>query len=357
MTEGLHGGELEWVIAARRKVPVESLTSFANTVAPVMPRQVFDLRREFRRLYLYSPRDPLEVRQAIGKFSAVSSDSVVVGAGSTELIHLFFQTISPGHVIIPVPTYSEYASAAKQWDCPTTLVKLTPDFDLDLEAISEVITHKTRAIVVCNPNNPTGRLYTPAKLLALARLADAAGAYLLIDEAYLGFVPDDRSHSMAAQTRRHRVVVVDSVSKLSGAPSLRVGWMIGPPAFLRGLSRRRVPGTLSNLSLWLVGPLLAATAHRHSMQRLIARERGYLEKELSRISGLTVTPSDCNFILVRLSRDGPDSNQLSDRLGKKGLVIRAAGNISGLNRRYFRVTVRTHADNVKLVHALRRALT
>jgi threonine-phosphate decarboxylase len=356
LSEGLHGGELEWVVAARHGIPVDRLTSFANTVAPIIPAQVYDLQRMFRRLYLYSPRDPVDVRRTIGKFSGVPPDRVLVGAGSTELIHLFFQTLSPGHVIIPVPTYSEYASAARKWGSPSTLVKLAPDFDLDLDAIDAAVTKRTRAIVVCNPNNPTGRLYTKTKLSALARLADDAGAYLLVDEAYLCFVPHHRRHSMAAETRRHRAAVLDSLSKLSGAPSLRLGWMIGPPPLLRELRRKKVPGTVSNLSLWLADSLLLASSQRETMQRLIARERAYLEAQLSKISGLAITPSDCNFILLRLTRRGLNSDQLFDRLAAKGLVIRAAGNIPGLDRRYFRVTVRTHRDNLKLVRALRGEL-
>ena len=356
MTEGLHGGELEWVVAARQRVAVDDLTSFANTVAPIIPKEVYDLRRLFHRLYLYSPRDPVDVRRTIGRYSGVSPDRVLIGAGSTELLHLFFQTISPGHVIIPVPTYSEYASAAKKWNCPASLVRLTPEFDLDLDAISAAVTKKSRAIIVCNPNNPTGRLYAPSKLTALARLADEAGALLLIDEAYLCFVPHHRKHSMAAQTGRHKLVVVDSLSKLSGAPSLRLGWMIGSPRVLRTMSRKKIPGTVSNLSLWLADSLLSAGTHRAGLLRSISQEREYLESELSRISGLVVTPSDCNFILVRLDHQKFDSNQLFDRLARKRLVIRAAGNIPGLDRRYFRVTVRTHPDNVMLVRALRGAL-
>jgi threonine-phosphate decarboxylase len=356
LSEGLHGGELEWVVAKRQGVSIDRLTSFANTVSPEIPRPVRDLRDRFRQLYLYAPRDPAIVRRAIARFSSVSPDQVLVGAGSTELIHLFFQTIAPGHVVIPVPTYSEYASAAKKWGCPSTLVPMTPTFDLDLAAIRSAVTARTRAIILCNPNNPTGKLYSHGTLSSLVRLADQTGATLLVDEAYLCFVRGGFSRSMSTETARHNVIVVDSLSKLSGAPSLRLGWMVARSSRLRAFAAKKVPGTVGNLALWLTEPLLRDRAHQLAIRALIARERRFLERGLSALPGLRVFPSDCNFILVRMETRRMDADQLFERLARRGLVIRAAGNIPGLSHRYFRVTVRKHPDNLKLLRALRATL-
>jgi len=356
VSEGLHGGELEWVVAKRHRVSVDRLTSFANTVSPIIPRSVYDLREQFRRLYLYAPRDAVDVRASIASYYGVHANDVLLGAGSTELIHLFFQAIAPAHVVIPVPTYSEYASAAQRWGCRTTLVPMTSDFQLDLPAIRRAVTPRTRAIILCNPNNPTGRFYRRNTMDALVRLADRSGATLLVDEAYLCFVNARHAFSMSRSATRHNVVVVDSLSKLSGAPSLRLGWMVARPTLLRRLGKLKVPGTIGNLALWMTPGLLRDRGHQRHVRSLIARERAYLERQLQRIPGLTVFPSDCNFILLRLQRPGIDADRLFERMAERRLVIRAAGNIPGLDRHFFRVTVRTHPDNVKLVTALRALL-
>jgi threonine-phosphate decarboxylase len=357
LSEALHGGELEWVVAKQQGVPIGRLTSFANTVSPEISPQVNNLRHRFRELYLYAPRDPDTPRRAIAKSFSVETRQVLIGSGSTELIHLFFQVISPGHVVIPVPTYSEYALAAKKWGCPTTLVPMTARFDLDLKAIQSAITDDTRAIILCNPNNPTGKLYTRDALESVIRLADRSGATLLVDEAYLCFAKGGFVRSLSGAASRHNVVLVHRLSKLSGAPSLRLGWMISSPSRIREFAERKVPGTVGNLALWLTEPLLRDRTYRRRIQAFIERERQFLEKELSDIAGLCVFPSDCNFILIRLDARGMDSNLLFNQLARQHLVIRAAGNIPGLDRRYFRVTVRKHQDNLKLIRAIRVALT
>lgn len=357
MKDGLHGGELEWVVARRHRVSIDRLTSFANTVSPVIPRAVYDLRHRFRRLYLYSPRDPVDVRETIAAHYRIAPDEVLIGAGSTELIHLFFQTISGNHVVIPVPTYSEYVTAARKWGCPMSLVPLTADFDLDLTAIRRALTPRTRAIIVCNPNNPTGRLYSRRTMNALVEIADRANATVFVDEAYLCFVRTSSAFSMSRAARHHNVVVVDSLSKLSGAPSLRLGWMVAQPRRLKKFAERKVPGTVGNLALWMTPGLLSDRSHQRKVRDLIARERHFLEGHLREIRGLTVFPSDCNFILLRLDRAGLDADELFERLARKRLVIRAAGNIPGLDRHYFRITVRQHSDNVKLLRALRVLLS
>jgi threonine-phosphate decarboxylase len=356
VTGGLHGGELEWVVAQRRGVPIDRLTSFANTVSPIMPTAVFDLRRRFSQLYLYAPREPAEARKAIAKFSSVSPDQILVGAGSTELIHLFFQTIAPGHVVIPVPTYSEYASAANRWGCPITFVPMRRDFELDLERIKQAVNRKTRAIILCNPNNPTGRLYARTTMDSLVRLADQTKATVLVDEAYLCFVHPSKAYSMALRTKKHNVVVIDSMSKLSGAPSLRLGWMVANRHRISTFGVRKIPGTIGNLALWLAPSILADRAHARKIRKMIARERQFLEDRLSKIRGLTVFHSDCNFILVRLNSSRGNTDELFEHMAERLLVIRAAGNIPGLNKRFFRVTVRTHSDNLKLVRALNELL-
>src|SRR5690242_17522717 len=108
----LHGGEVEWAVSEKFKIPITEIISFASTVSPIIPESVESLSRKFSQLHLYPARNHSKLKQAIARYHQLpKTENIILGCGSTELIHLFAQVACNGEAIIPVPTYGEYETA------------------------------------------------------------------------------------------------------------------------------------------------------------------------------------------------------------------------------------------------------
>ena|SRR2546425_8466499 len=349
----LHGGEVEWAVSERFSIPITEIISFASTVSPIIPESMNSLSRKISQLHLYPSRDHSKLKQAIARHHHLGKgESIILGCGSTELIHLFAQVACQGEAIIPIPTYGEYETAVYRYGGKPVFVRATDEFGINVEGIERAISAKTKAIFLCNPNNPTGRLYAKSQLEHLASVAKAKNIVLVVDEAYMSFVPESKIYSMASVVNSYPVLVLSSLSKLFGIPSLRLGWGIGSQSLINRLESLKIPWTISNLAIWAAEELLPDVAYQGRIRNLIASQRVTLTEKLGRAPWLKVTPTDCNFMLVEILENRLRSTEIFEQLAKKGLVIRDCSSIRGLGDRFFRVTIRTPGDNEKLVSAL-----
>jgi threonine-phosphate decarboxylase len=348
---GLHGGEIEWVVSEEFGIPMSKIVSFANTVSPIIPPEIKNLSRRFGQLFLYPPRDPKHLRGIVADYEEVSPENVILGSGSTELIHLFARVFGSGKVVIPVPTYSEYETAVSANGGSPRFVSPLPGFRLDAKDVVDEV-KGAKAVMVCNPNNPTGRLYPRSALLDVARAAKRAGAMLFIDEVYMCFAPPSKEYTLCEFIESYPVFILNSISKLFGVPSLRLGWGVASKATIRRMAAHKSPGTIGNLSIWAAEELLVDKGYQGKINSYIEKEKARFIPALKKTGVLTPHESDCNFILSQVTGRGWNSTKLFRVLAAEGLVIRDCASIRGLGNRYVRTTVRTAADNDRLIGAL-----
>jgi aspartate aminotransferase len=163
----------------------------------------------------------------------VDYTNILITTGGSEAITLaFLATLNPGdEVIIPEPFYANYVSFAKI--AGVTVVPVTSSIDTDfalppIEEIEKIITPKTKGIVIVNPNNPTGYLYSKAELMELQEMVLKHDMYLYADEVYREFCYDGEEHFSAMQLDKieQNVILIDSVSKRYSECGVRVGAMI-----------------------------------------------------------------------------------------------------------------------------------
>jgi len=353
----LHGGEVEWAISQKYNIPISEIISFASTVSPIIPETVKRLADKFDQLYLYPAREADKLKEILTKHEGVQSkDQLILGCGSTELIYLFSQVICDGEVIVPIPTYSEYESAIKRYGGTPVFLDLGPTFDLDVSKIKSAIGPRTRAIFVCNPNNPTGRLYPKKDLEDLAKLAKQKNIVLFVDEDYLCFAPTSKKYSMTEYIDSHPIFVINSLSKLFGVPSIRLGWGVGSSSLIAKLSAHKLPWVISNLAIWAGEELLMDASYQQRITNLITTQRKELYDQLREIDWLHVYPSDCNFFLLKITAANLSSTAVFEKLVEDRLVVRDCSSIKGLGSKYLRTTIRTPHDNQLLMRGLQNVL-
>lgn len=300
-------------------------------------------------LYPSSGRD---LREKIGSRDHLGEANVILGAGSTELIDVAVRTfVAPGEeVLLSVPTFSMYEARTRVVGGIPVLVPMTEDHDFDLGGMLSAVTERTKLIFLCTPNNPTGNHIKEAALRRILRL----GLPTVIDEAYYEFGSKESLAYLLAEFPN--AIVLRTFSKAFGLAGLRLGYALGHTALVKLMMRVKIPWNIPATTIAGVSAALDDMAEMDARMDSLRAGRDYLVKELSRIPGLDVIPSEGNFILIDTLRAGVGSDELLTAMFAEGVLVRSLA-VHRANRSFLRVTVGTDVDNERCVDALRMALS
>ncbi len=269
-------------------------------------------------------------------------ESIVVGEGAEALLGAVIRVFHPARCFVPVPAFSEYARICPNFDP----FPLDPDsnFELDVQAAIE---SECDLAIINNPHNPSGAFNTREQLRPLL----SSGKNVLLDEAFIDYVPGESLACEAAQTRG--VVVVRSLTKFYGCPSLRVGYAVAKPEMIERIRSILPAWPVTQLALNALTAAVQDDEYRTTTIAECAKHRRELAQALEGLD-VKVFPSCANFLLLRLSAKWPDASQLRDRLiTRHRILIRNCDSYSGLEHgRYIRVAVRTPDENGRLIQAL-----
>ncbi|MBA2754200.1 MAG: histidinol-phosphate transaminase [Chloroflexia bacterium] len=302
----------------------------------------------------YPSFDAIELRQHVAPYLGVPVEQVSAGAGLDDVLNnLMTLLIDPGdEIVISEPTFGVYRALASLRGGVTVDVPLTPapDFTLRPEAILAAIGPRTKLVVICDPNNPTGNPFDPA---AVERVVANAPCLVAIDEAYAEFAGTTAIGLMA---RHDNVCVLRTMSKFAGLAGMRVGYGAFPPALMPLLWR--VTPAFCNLSAASQAAAVASLAdldylRREVVGRIVA-DRDALAAGLRSIPGVEPFPSVTNFILARLPVAG--AGPVVARLAARGVHVRYFGNPALGLRDCLRVSIGTPAEHAVFLDELQAAL-
>lgn len=297
------------------------------------------------------PNSGWELRDALAAFTGVSSDRVILGNGSTEILDVATRAfIGPGdEAVISVPTYAFFETQVRLYGGRPILVPMTSDLRFDTHAIRAAITPNTKLIFLCSPNNPTGNSWT------IPEIEDVLGAGIptVVDQAYLecGY-----STSFASLVPRHEnLIVTRTMSKGFGLAGLRIGYGVADPAIVELLLRIRIPFSIS-----LVAIRAGLAAVRDPMvlderRSFISSERERVFAGLQGLPGVRPWPSDGNFITIDISESGRASADVVETARSEGLLLRRVS-AHRLTGQYVRVTIGTTDQNDRFLDVFARAL-
>lgn len=286
------------------------------------------------------------LREALAGYLGVEPENVVPTNGGAEALFLAARAAGrSGVALVLEPTFSEYAVAAGAAGMevvrrvsrdPENGFRLSPDALADLDGVAVVF--------LCNPNNPTGEALGCEEVLKIAVRVREAGAVLILDEAFVDFVPE----ASVADRADEGLLVARSFTKFFAIPGLRLGCLVCPDA-------QRVQALQPSWPVNAVAAAAGIAAARdgdfaeRSVEK-VARLRQSLSAALGALSGLEVFPGAANFLLVR----GPAA--MPERLARRGILVRGCEPFAGLGPGYFRVAVRGEVANEALIDGIRGAL-
>jgi len=338
-------------------IPVSDILDFSASINPLGPSlmAVEAVMDGLAGLVNYPDPDSTLLRNAIsGKFG-IPPESVMTGNGSTEFIYLMPRALSPGSVLVIEPGFSDYARASKLAGARIRKVYLDErdGFRPDMDRVATAFGEADMAFV-CNPNNPTGALISRDDMLRLMEAAGNSGTFLVIDEAFMDYAPDESVITEAAA--RPGVALLRNFTKFYGMPGIRSGYLVGHPDTVKELANHKEPWSVNNLAEAASVAALGDDEYTEASLRLMDSERPFMQGKLSGMDGLTVYTSSVNFMLVRLGGGLPSAPGLAAGLEKKGILIRDCSSFEGLGPEYMRLAVRTRRENELLLFELGRLL-
>jgi histidinol-phosphate aminotransferase len=292
--------------------------------------------------------DPLQykVKLRLSEIKGVPPRNIFLGNGSDEAIDILFRAFcNPGvdNVILVPPTYGMYEVSANINDIQTKKVKLTEEYQLNLEGIAEAIDAHTKIIFVCSPNNPTGNSINRDDIETL--LANFNGL-VVIDEAYINF---SRQKTFIQElTEYANLVVLQTLSKAWGLAGLRVGMAFASEEIIEVMNKVKPPYNINEASQELALKALENVEQVNAWIKETLNQRDRLVLNLKNFDFvLDIYPSDANFILVKTTEPKNIYNFLVDR----GIIVRDRSKVE-LCEGCLRITVGTPAENDILIESL-----
>lgn len=368
-----HGGDVER-IAREVGVSADDLLDFSANINPAGPPAAV-LKRLAReagdvRLLMRYPDIALnELRTAISTHAGVATANIVVANGAAALIDAAVRVATAAacdrgeaaRCVVPVPAFSEYRRALVAAGCKMLPLPLNrdDDFCLDVDEFAAAITrHRPAMCIITNPHNPSGALIERQALERVVHAAQDAGSILLLDEAFIDYVPNESLTGAAPHSEN--LIVLRSLTKFYGLPALRVGYAVASGQLAARLHTQIPSWPVTTMAAGAAVEAINDAAYAAQTLESNAQERAWLSFALKgACPGFlsNVFPSAANFLLLETASTAPTVGHLRDRLiAKHRILVRDCSTYEGLtDGRFIRVAVRDRADNERLVAALDEA--
>ena len=326
------------------------ILDFSSNINPLgIPISVKKIiKKNLNIIQNYPDLDSSELISSLKKYTHLEKSNLIVGNGAIEIIYNFcFAFLSEKKVLIPIPTFQEYETAAKLNNSKISYFRtfnLSKHVDLFISQIP-----KNGCVFICNPNNPTGKLLSKKHILKIIQRAQKLSSFVFVDECFIELVPESNESIISYVKKFDNLFVLRSLTKSFGFPGLRIGYAAASKEMVKILKKIKIPWSVNSLAQDAAKISLKNKSHLTKSKSVIKKELNYLINKINKLENFECYDSSTNFVLIKTIHN---STQLQKKLLKHKILIRDCKNFRGLNDHYFRIAVKSHKDNLKLVKAL-----
>lgn len=291
---------------------------------------------------------------------------IIISCGAKQSVYSAFQAIlnAGDEVLVPAPYWVSYTEMVKLADGIPVIVETKEEnkFRLQPEDLENAITPKTRALILCNPSNPTGSAYNKEEMEAIAKIIVENDIYVISDEIYQKLVYDNFksiSFPSIGEEVKKRTILINGVSKSYSMTGWRIGFAAGPENVIAAMNKLQSHLTSNASSISQFAALEAYTGEQDDVEKMrlqFEKRRNYLYKEINAIEGMSCfLPEGAFYLFINVKKllDKSVTNSFDFALHclNKGLVAGVPGSAFGAEG-YYRLSYATSMDN--LIEAARR---
>lgn len=352
-----HGGDLRSA-AEIYGINKEDLLDYSSNMNPLGPPASFKkvIEQYWESITAYPDPAQRELLQAIASKHGVDCGNIIAGNGAAELIELVVRYIKPGKAAVFVPSFVEYEQAIQKNNCSCVYIETYAEqgFIPTMSQLQETIESEQPVLVMLGyPNNPTGTLLPKEQLQYLLQ----SGLYVVIDEAFLDFHPDEEQLSTIGSLASYkRLFIIRSMTKFYSIPGIRLGYLLAHAKHISALKALQVPWSVNSLAQQLGVQALAEQHYAAESKRWLAEEIPWFMKQLQSI-GLRPFNTVTNYLLVQLSSEHQiNSKELQQLMGERGILIRDGGKFRGLDDSFIRLAIKDRDSNERLLTVLEEVL-
>ena len=278
------------------------------------------------------------LREKIAEYEGVKKEEIVCGNGAAE----------PKKALLPAPTFAEYGQALESTDCKLEYYMLTENEGFVLgESYLDILHKGLDMAFLCNPNNPTGMLIPHRLLKRILEKCRKLGILLVVDECFLDFVKEPEEYSLKRSLSGfNNLFILKAFTKRYAMAGVRLGYgLCSNRKLMEKMELHVQPWNVSTMAQAAGIQALTETKYVEEGRQLVFRESQWLKNEMTRI-GYKVFPSEANYIFFK----GPE--ELYEFCLRKRILIRDCSNYPGLTKGFYRIAVKRHEENVKLIQVL-----
>lgn len=341
MIKSLHGGDIY-----SRKIDLDFSANINPLGTPSSVRKAVARSADFAANY----PDPncTELKKAISVHENIPAESIVCGNGAADLIYRTVLTLKPKRALVTAPTFSEYEKALEITGCEVSRYTLDESSNFRLDCgIADMIGGKD-IVFICSPNNPVGNVADKEIMEKIIDKCRSENAVLVIDHCFMDFAAEHEKYIV--QPIYKNVIILKAFTKIYAMAGLRLGYLLCADSELCG----RIADCGQSWSVSIPAQMAGVAAlnedeYVKKSVSLISAEREYLSQSLTAL-GFKAYPSKANFILFKCGLP------LDELLLRKKIAIRNCRDYAGLGEGYFRIAVRNHDENTRLIDAIERVM-
>lgn len=347
--KSVHGGD---IYTAKEQLHSDQLIDFSANINPfgISDSVQSAICAAIPQLSHYPDPNQTMLTNALAGYHNIQPQQIICGNGGADVLFRAVQTIRPKHAVIPIPTFSEYGKALEENGSSVTYWKMQEPFDLTESFLTELQTGKYDFLVLCNPNNPTGLLFSTSLLQKILTLTAQEKIFVFLDECFCDMTETALQSSMIAACNAYpNLFILKSMTKRYAIPGLRLGYGICADVTLAEQIRQTgQPWPVNTLASVAGCAALQDTVYQQHFQQFLQTERWFLYHALQEL-GFTVWKPAANFVFFHAE----PFHDLESELLPYHILLRSCGNYRGLDDTYYRVAVRKREENIFLLQCLK----
>ena len=376
-----HGGNIYKVF---REKNIKEILDYSSNINPYGIPESLKSRiiENLEILERYPDPDYVELREKLANLNNVNLSDIILGNGATEIIFLFMKVINPKKILIVSPTFGEYERAVKAVGTSRNSIDLScsddnknienkeieieyfelkesDDFKLNIGNLKNQLEKKYDLLIICNPNNPTGKFLKLAQTEEILKECNKYDTKLFIDEAFIEFLADGMKESIInTEENKKNLFVTRAFTKFFAIPGLRLGYgMYFDKELEQKISEKKEPWSVNNIAELAGLTVLDDTEYIEKTLKWITKEKIYMYEKLNEISGIKVYETEVNFITGKIDEklfsEGLNVKILREKMLEQGILIRDASNFNFLDERFFRLAIKDRASNDRVIKVLK----